>query len=96
MSLMDILGGGQPPQPGMGAQPEGPPEQGGGHSEIITEILDMVRQAAQAADDEQEALTWEKIGTMIQSIKAAQEKQDREMLQGKMPPGALQRVLSGS
>lgn len=101
MSIMDILGGAQPPQQGMPSQapqgpPQGPPAEGpdaGDHSGLLRDILDMVRQAAQQADDEQEALTLEKVSTMMQQILAQQEKQDQELMQGKMNPAALRRAL---
>lgn len=93
MSIMDMLAQAAPPQP----QPQLEPETGGGqdHSTFIRDILEQVRQAAAEADDDQESLTWEKISTLIQGILAAQQKQDQDMLQGKLPPGALQRVLGG-
>lgn len=97
---MDILGGAQPPQQGMPQgppqAPQGPPAEGpdaGDHSGLLRDILDMVRQAAQQADDEQEALTLEKVSTMMQQILAQQEKQDQELMQGKMNPAALRRAL---
>lgn len=95
MSIMDMLAQAAPPQP----QPQLEPEPGDGdgqdHSTFIRDILEQVRQAAAEADDDQESLTWEKISTLIQGILAAQQKQDQDMLQGKLPPGALQRVLGG-
>lgn len=96
MSMMDLLGQmGQQGAPPQGAPQGPPPEQPdqGSHEDEIRQILDMVRAAAQNADDEQETLTWEKVSTMVQQILAAQEKQDQDMMQGKMSPAALRRAL---
>ena len=98
MSMMDLIGqmGGQQGTP-QGLPPEGPPPEGpeesGSHADMIRDILNAAREAAQVADDEQEALTWEKITTMIQQILAQQEKQDQDMMQGKISPAALRRAI---
>lgn len=104
-SLLAQAGGGQggPPPggpadvPTPGDTPD-PSAQGGGgadHGQAIRDILDQVRAAAQSSDDQEESLTWEKISTLIQQILAKQQKQDQELLQGKLPPQAMIRALSG-
>lgn len=100
MSIMDLLasagqqgvGGGAP-----GALPAdmAPAPDTGDHDSLVRDILDAVRMAANNAESEQETLAWEKVSTMIQQILAQVEKQDQDMLGGKLPPGALQRALGG-
>lgn len=82
--------------PGDGAAPlapEGP--DAGDHHTRLRDLLDEVMAVAQEADDEDESLLLQKVATMLQQILTQQAKQDRELLQGKIPPGALQRVLGG-
>lgn len=90
MSMMDIqslLGGMNQQQPQ--AEPDEP------RSDTIRGILEDCRAAAQTADDEQEALTWEKITTLIQQLLVEQQKQDEQLRSGTANPSALRRALGG-
>lgn len=101
MSIMDLLASAGS-QPGVGQGAPGPPPaeaapapDAGDHDSLVRDILDAVRLAANNAESEQETLAWEKVSTMIQQILAQTEKQDQDMMGGKLPPGALQRALGG-
>jgi hypothetical protein len=64
--------------------------------DLLRQALDSVRQFSANPDiDDTETLQAEKITTLIQQLLAGREKNSREMLQGKMPAGALQQALSG-
>lgn len=84
--MSEMMMGGQP---GMG-QPSG--------DEFETELealLTHAREIAQLADDPQEALSIEKITTLIQQIIAQRDKADQDLMQGKANPAALVKALSG-
>lgn len=98
MSIMDMLAeagvggtGGPPTLPDDAGAPPAP--DAADHATMIRDILDQVRMAAQSADDEQESLVWERISTMVQQILASQEKQDQDLMQGRLSPAALRRAL---
>jgi len=79
--------------PTQGPPEQAPPEQD--HEAMIRELLDMARQVASAADDDEEALDFEKVTSLIQGILAKQQKQRTSLLKGANDPAALARVLGG-
>lgn len=100
-----MLGQGGGPSGPPGAPPQGPPDSappgeqqdtgGGDHAQMIKDLLDLARQVAQSADDAAEAKTLEQVTSLLAGILAAQQKQQHDLLQGKMPPAAMVKALSG-
>lgn len=110
MSVMDFMGAGPPQEPpaeaispdpaavGPAGPPAGPPpEEGGGHDHeaMIRDLLDLARQVAVEADDDEEAADFEKVTSIIANILAKQQKQRMGLLKGANDPAALARVLGG-
>lgn len=98
MSMMDLMG----QAPGMGqAPPEqpfspapAPGSEGKEGASRIKEIIALVRDYANAEDDEENILTAEKITTMLQQILASEQKEQDGMMQGKVSPRALRKAYS--
>jgi hypothetical protein len=64
--------------------------------DLLRQALDAVREFASNPDiDESETLQAEQVTTLIQKLLAAREKEERDLLGGKMSVGALGRALSG-
>lgn len=62
--------------------------------QYLREALDLVRMYAQTANvDETDTLAAEKITSLIQQLLAQGEKNQRDLLQGKMNPAAMQQAL---
>lgn len=79
------------------AAPQGPPQEEGGadHESMIRDLLDLARQVASEADDDEEAADFEKVTSIIANILAKQQKQRMGLLKGANDPAALARVLGG-
>lgn len=78
--------------PGLGPEPAGG---GGDPAELYREILDLLAQARQAEDSEQDKLALEKVSTLIQQLLASEEKEEEEAMGGKMSPALLRRTYGG-
>lgn len=63
------------------------------HSDAIRELLDLAREVAAAADDDQEMAQLEQVTSILAKLLAAQQKQDEDAAQGKLSPGAVRRAL---
>lgn len=91
MALQDLLGGGAPggapapAAPGPGEE-SGPGEGGGDSVSLLGQALDLIRQAIDVEPDEEDKLTLEQCTTLLQKVKASNQKlQDTAMGAG---PGA--------
>jgi hypothetical protein len=93
MGIMEYPPQQGPPQ----AAPQAPPEQEddpeGQASELLRSALEEVRQAAVLLGGEQTTLQAEKITTLIQQILAGFEKDEQDLMAGKMNPQAMMRAL---
>jgi uncharacterized membrane protein YebE (DUF533 family) len=74
-----------------------PPQEDPDFSDRVKAIIADVRALAEADGDvsEQERLAVEQITTLIQKLAAGREKEQQDMLGGKMSPAAMQRAYSG-
>lgn len=87
MSVMDMMGGGQPFS-------EEPPAEEASGSSLIKDIISQVRSYIEQEDDEENVLTAEKITTMLQQILASEQKEADGMMQGKVSPKALRKAYA--
>lgn len=74
---------------------EGLEEAGGDPAELYRQILDLLAQARQSEDSEQDRLSLEKVSTLIQQLLADEEKEEDEAMAGKMSPSLLRRAYGG-
>lgn len=75
MSVMDFLAGAQGGGAPAPAAPGGEPAEGGGDSvALLDEALGLIRQAIEVEPDDEDKLTLEKATTLLQQVKASNQK----------------------
>jgi len=86
------------PPPGAAAGP--PPAPGGGDQDeaaMFSSLLDTIRQLLGAGTlSEQNKLALEKASTLVQQIKASEEKDEEAAMTGKLNPGIMRKMAGGA
>ena len=84
--------------PPEGAPPPGPPEGGGDQDEaqMFSSLLTTIRSLLSLGTvSEQNKLALEKASTLVQQIKASEEKDEEAAMTGKLNPGMMRKMSAG-
>jgi hypothetical protein len=92
-TMPGVMPGGPPP----GGPPPGPPAGGGDESAMFRSVMDSIRSLLSMDTlSEQNKLALEKASTLIQQIKASEEKDGEAAMTGKLSPGIMRKLGNGS